>query len=137
MVIWRAIKKNGLGLALLCGALTALPIAARADIAGEVMAAATHAGLSAHATTVAMAHTHLHHTLNCLVGPGGRGFDSKELNPCNGLGNGAIPDATDSAQKKMLERIAARTRAALKSEDLATVTKDAQRIQSELQGIKG
>ena len=39
---------------------------------------------------------HLHHTLNCLVGPGGDGFDAKQMNPCAQAGNGAIPDAKDA-----------------------------------------
>ncbi len=35
---------------------------------------------------------HLHHVINCIEGPLGKNFDSSELNPCKGQGNGIIPD---------------------------------------------
>jgi len=35
---------------------------------------------------------HLHHAINCIEGPQGKSFDSSELNPCKGQGNGIIPD---------------------------------------------
>ena len=41
-------------------------------------------------------YAHLHHTINCLVGPGGKTFDARALNPCKDLGN----DSADAAQKK-------------------------------------
>ena len=129
--------KNGLALAALCTSLTGLAFAAHAaDASTEVTTAATHAGLSAAATSVAMAHTHLHHTLNCLVGPGGDGFDKKELNPCANSGNGAIPDTADSAKKKSLEDVAAKTRTALMNDNLAVVQKDAAAIEADLKAMK-
>lgn len=129
------LKKSWLGLAL-CAGFAVMPLAAQADAPTEVTTAAKHAGLSSQATSLAMAHAHLHHTLNCLVGPKGHGFDSKAENPCSDEGSGAIPDTTDEAAKKSLERIAARTRSALKSSDLETVKKDAAKIQDELGNIK-
>jgi hypothetical protein len=129
------LKKNWVGFALSAG-LIAMPLAAHADVSDEVSTAAKHAGLSAEATSLAVAHTHLHHTLNCLVGPNGRGFDSKAANPCSDMGSGAIPDTTDAAAKKTLEHIAARARMALRSHSLATVKKDAAKIQTELGDVK-
>lgn len=132
---FRVLKNNWVGFAL-CAGLVALPLAAHADAADEVSTAAQHAGFSAKATSLSVAHMHLHHTLNCLVGPGGRGFDAKQANPCSDKGSGAIPDTTDAAAKKTLERIASRTRRALASKDLATVQKDATTIQTELGNVK-
>jgi len=40
-----------------------------------------------------MVHTHLHHAINCIVGPNGNGFDASVLNPCKGMGDGALSDA--------------------------------------------
>lgn len=71
-----------------------------ADTASEVKTAAMHAGLASQAANVEGVHTHLHHTLNCLVGPDGDGFDSDEMNPCGDMGNGAIPDTKDDDMKK-------------------------------------
>jgi hypothetical protein len=71
----------------------ALPVYAfAADPAQEAATAAVHAGLAAQAATIEQVHMHLHHTVNCLVGPKGQGFDAKEANPCQKLGDGAIPD---------------------------------------------
>ncbi len=126
---------NWVGLAL-CAGLVAAPLAVAGDALQEVSTAAQHAGFSAQASSLDVAHMHLHHTLNCLVGPGGRGFDSKQANPCSAIGAGAIPDATDAATKKTLAHIAYRTRRALASKDLATVKKDAAEIQTALSNVK-
>jgi hypothetical protein len=88
---------------IVTGLLSALPASAQgADPAQEAATGATHAGLAAQAATIQQVHMHLHHTINCLVGPKGQGFDDKEANPCQKLGNGAIPDTTDSAMKAKL-----------------------------------
>jgi hypothetical protein len=125
---------KSLRLTALCTAVAALPLAAFAavDASQEITTAATHASLSSKADSLKMAHAHLHHTLNCLVGPNGRGYDSKAENPCKDMGSGAIPDTTDEAKKKSLEHVAAQARAALKSTSLETVQKDAAKINSEL-----
>lgn len=129
--------KKGLGFAALCAGLIALPLTAMAADAGtEITTAATHAGFSAAATSIDMAHTHLKHTLNCLVGPGGDGFDKTALNPCVNSGNGAIPDTADAAKKRSLEDVAAKTRAALLSNDLAAVQKDAAAVETALRAMK-
>lgn len=125
--------KKGLGLAALCAGLMAFPLAANAaDAATEVTTAATHAGFAAKSDTIAMVHTHMHHALNCLVGPGGNGFDNAALNPCKNSGNGAIPDSTDGAKKKSLEDIAASLRAGLTDNDLASAQKAAASAEADL-----
>jgi hypothetical protein len=114
----RTVKKS-LGFAALCAGLIALPLAAQAGNAStEIKTAAQHAHFSANSKTIEMVHTHMHHALNCLVGPGGDGFDKTALNPCKNSGNGAIPDTTDAATKKKLENIAKALRLGLADDDL-------------------
>src|ERR1700730_5503208 len=80
--------------------LTVLPASAlAADAAKEAAISEMHAGLAAKSATIEQVHMHLHHAVNCLVGPVGQGFDANEANPCQKLGKGAIPDTTDSAAK--------------------------------------
>lgn len=124
-----------LGAAIAALVLIPLPVMA-ADVAGEISTAATHATLAAQATALDGVHTHLHHTLNCLVGPGGSGFDAKQINPCAGSGAGAIPDESDAAKKKALEGAADTTRAGIAAADMATATKAANQVASELKAIK-
>jgi hypothetical protein len=135
VITLQILKKSWIGIAL-CAGLVALPLAAHADTSTEVATAADHAGFSAASNTLLMAHTHLHHTLNCLVGPKGRGFDTKAADPCANMGNGAIPDASDAHMKRSLEHIAYRTRMALRNHKLAAVKKDAAMIEAELKKLK-
>lgn len=134
MTIRYTVKKSWIGFALSAG-LVALPVAVWADAAMQIQTAAQHAQFASQATDLKMADAHLHHTLNCLEGPKGRGFDKKAENPCADQGNGAIPDETDATTKKSLERIAARTRSALRSKSLDKVKEDAGKIQSELASL--
>ncbi|HXZ67661.1 MAG TPA: hypothetical protein VEH07_03640 [Alphaproteobacteria bacterium] len=127
--------KKSFVLVALSSAVAAFPLAALADVSVEIKTAETHAGFSAQATNIQEAHTHLHHTLNCLVGPGGNGFDKTALNPCNGNGNGIIPDTADATKKAALEQLAAEARAGLASNDLATVKKDAADIEAKLKSM--
>ncbi|MGC8519071.1 MAG: hypothetical protein ACP5P4_11180, partial [Steroidobacteraceae bacterium] len=106
--------KNALVGLSLGGILMVLPLAAYATSASpEIAAAAKHAGLSAESTTLQVAHMHLHHTLNCLVGPAGAGFNSHYFNPCAHIGHGAIPDSGNSKEALKLKHVAAQTRTAL------------------------
>jgi hypothetical protein len=100
------------------------------DAAQEVSVAFQHAGYAADASIVTTVHTHLHHTVNCLVGPDGQGFDAKEMNPCQGKGNGALPDTTDTAKKQMLQEALAKAQKGLESDDLATAKSDARAAQA-------
>jgi hypothetical protein len=103
---------------VVASAAALIPAAALADAHSEIVQAATHAGLAAQSTDVAMVHTHLHHTLNCLVGPDGPGFDAKEMNPCANAGAGAIPDG-GIMKKMMLEAAASEARLGIAEPDLA------------------
>jgi hypothetical protein len=114
---------------LLLGAATAtallLPTAVLADGHSEIVNADLHAGYAAVSPAIAVAHSHLHHTVNCLVGPGGNGFDANEMNPCDQSGKGAIPDTADTKKKAALEAAAAKAREGIASSNFADVKKDA------------
>jgi len=103
-----------------------------ADAAKEAATSEMHAGLAAKAATIEQVHTHLHHAVNCLVGPKGQGFDAKEANPCQSLGDGAIPDTTDAATKAKLNSALARAQAGLKSDDLSAAQRAAADAQAAL-----
>jgi len=102
---------------------------AEADSTKQVATAARHAGLAAQAVDLKGAQTHLHHVINCLVGPKGEGFDDKEANPCKDQGNGAIPDATSEARKTVLTEALAKANEALRQTDLAAAHKSASETQ--------
>ncbi|MDN5872614.1 MAG: hypothetical protein L0H73_18150, partial [Nitrococcus sp.] len=60
--------------------------------------------------------------LNCLVGEQGEGYDASAVNPCKGMGKGAINDMHgDDSATHMLEQAAALARIGtqVKSEDAA------------------
>ena len=97
----------------------------------EIVLAEQHAGLAAESKGVALVHTHLHHTLNCLVGPGGSGFDAQEINPCANVGHGAIPDSV-AAKQPSLEAAAAEARAGIDEPELAKAQRHAVKTEAML-----
>lgn len=107
-----------------------------ADAGGEIVTAATHADLASKAGNLAGTQMHLHHTLNCLVGPGGAGFDAASINPCGHSGAGAIPDTADAAKKTALEAAAATVRQGLATTDNAVAAKAAADAATALKAIK-
>jgi hypothetical protein len=139
VTIGKPLKSALLGMAL-GGILMVQPItacaASSASVSSEIAAAAKHAGLSAESTTLQVAHMHLHHTLNCLVGPSGTGFNSSYFNPCAHIGHGAIPDSGNSREALKLRHIAEQVRTALKDAQLRIVRKDALQIETELKHMK-
>jgi hypothetical protein len=106
-----------------CAAFAATP--AFADLAGELSTAQTHAGMASTQADITMVHKHLQHAVNCLVGPGGAGFDEAAGNPCGKAGPGAIPDTTDAAKKAKLTTIAASAKMGVGNADLAAAQKSA------------
>jgi len=107
-------------IASLTGGALLFSTAAFADLAGELTTAQTHAGLAAKATDINMVHMHLHHALNCLVGPGGTGFDTGNANPCASAGKGILVDSSDAAQKAKLQTAVADANKGIAATDLAT-----------------
>ena len=129
------VLRIGAELAGLIGCLVVLPAQA-ADVHGEIVTAATHAGLAAGASDVATVHMHLHHAINCLVGPQGTGFDSTNVNPCANSGNGAIPDTADPSKKKALQAAVDEAQTGLSASDLGTAQKDAADTSAMLKAVK-
>ena len=116
-------------LALAGTALLSAP--AVADGPQAIATAKNHAGLAANGANIGAVQTHLHHVLNCLVGPGGQGFDAMPGNPCNAAG-GAIPQTADAAMKTKLETAATTARSGIASTDIAVAKKAATDIQGML-----
>ena len=108
-----------------------VPQAASADAQQAIGIAANHAGLAAGAANIGAVHTHLHHVLNCLVGPGGDGFDAMPGNPC-AMAGGAIPQETNAEMKTKLLNVAAQVRAGIGNNDVAEAKKVATDAQSAL-----
>ena len=118
------------------GAVGMLPAAAFADAASEIATATDHAGYAVAGTNLAAVRMHLHHAINCLVGPQGKEFDSHNDNPCANAGNGAIPDTTNGATKAKLDSVVVRAEAGISTNDQTTAKKDASDVYALLRAIK-
>jgi hypothetical protein len=101
-----------------------------ADAAKQAETAAVHANLASNASSLGDAQVHLHHVVNCLVGPAGEGFDAKAGDPCKAQGNGAIPDSTDAASKKKLTSALAKAKAGIAATDLSAAKQAASDVQA-------
>ena len=102
----------------------------------EIAAAASHAGYAAAGGDLSTVRMHLHHTINCLVGPEGKGFAVKEMNPCSALGNGALNDASEKGTMIALEAALGSANAALEEDDLEKAKAGATAVQSMLIAIQ-
>jgi hypothetical protein len=117
----------------------ALPMVAQAAdsdsaVSKQVGTASAHAGMALGAADLKLAHTHLHHVVNCLVGPSGKGFDAQEEDPCKGMGQGAIVDAKgDTASETKLHAALAQAEHGLKTTTLDGAHADAQQVMTTLQ----
>ena len=112
-------KKIGAG--MLAGFVIAAtllpPTMALAGIGEELTLAQQHSLLayrSGGRGTGSGAKPHLQHVLNCLVGPGGEGYNAAppNMDPCAGSGKGALNDATSPAQKAKITAAIAMVKAA-------------------------
>lgn len=104
----------------------------------EVKTAAAHAGMALGAADLKMAHAHLQHVVNCLVGPSGDGYDAQQADPCKGMGQGAIVDAKDDAARQA--RLQAAVMQAREGVGAATVDQahaKAQKVMTSLQADQG
>lgn len=120
----------------------AMPLAAQAANGNattpkQVATATAHAGMALGASDVNMVHTHLHHVINCLVGPSGGDFDSSAGNPCKDMGHGAIVDAEGHAALESTLHLAVReAKEGLQATKLDRARADAQKVLSTLQETK-
>lgn len=88
-----------LGAGLLGTVLCGTAVAAASSVGHhEIKVAIVHATAATEVDTTAGVALHLHHVINCLVGPHGKLYDAKaealSENPCHNLGNGALADAS-------------------------------------------
>lgn len=103
-------------------------------VSKQVATADAHAGMALGASSLKMAHTHLHHVVNCLVGATGEGFDAKAGNPCKGMGQGAIVDAKgDAATEATLHTALTQAKQGLEATTLDAAHADAKQAFATLQ----
>ncbi len=117
--------------AVLLAAVFMAPGTALADGPQARSTAAQHAGLAAGGADLAGVRRHLHHALNCLVGPEGQGFDASQGNPCASAG-AAIPQTADATAKATLEKAAGELRKAIAIDNLDAAKKAATDVQASL-----
>ncbi|MGN2244787.1 hypothetical protein ACFWZU_14910 [Frateuria sp. GZRR33] len=125
-----------------CVVALALPLAAQAHpgnaASKEVSTAAAHAGMALGAADLKMAHAHLQHVVNCLVGLSGEGYDAQAENPCKGMGQGAIADArSDAARQSRLQEAAMEARKGVNAATVDAAHASAQKVMSSLQAEQG
>jgi hypothetical protein len=117
----------------------ALPLAAQPKthdaVSKQVSTAAAHAGMALGAADLKMAHAHLQHVVNCLVGPSGDGYDAQQADPCKGMGQGAMVDAKgDAAQESRLQAALTQAQQGVKASTVDQAHTDAQEVMTSLQG---
>lgn len=122
LTAWAGLAFAGAALILAAPA----PASAAGDVSKEIAAAEQHAGFAAKSTDLKTVQAHLHHTVNCLVGPKGKGFDANQLNPCKDLGNGVMPDLKgDKAKRATLQKALNAARAGLRDKTLKAAQRQA------------
>lgn len=87
------------------GLMSAGTSAAAGNAREEIDKALMHADFLIKAESLNHMHMHMHHILNCMVGEHGKGYDAHAMNPCKGLGNGAINDETSASKRKLLDQV--------------------------------
>ena len=127
---------NRIAIAAVTGGLFTFPIGAYADAASEIATAAQHAGFAAAAPNLPQMHMHLHHVMNCLVGPKDGDFDKTNINPCAQMGNGAFPDESNAEIKAKLQSAMSAAGDGIASSDEATAKKNAAMVKTILEAIK-
>lgn len=115
----------GAGLSLLIPS-----VAFAGNVSKEVATAIQHAGYAKSAKNLKGVHMHLHHALNCLEGPHGSGFNSHFMDPCKGMGNGAISDSQGKTKRQVLMDAASEAKRGIQEKSLPMARKDAGEVQS-------
>jgi hypothetical protein len=128
----------GIGSAFATGmpaASTAMtPSGAGMDVTKEISTALDHAQMASNGQDVKIVHEHLHHVINCLVGPQGPEFDSTAEDPCKGMGNGAMNDVdSKSDQHKKLDKALSEAKDGLKKDKVKGAQSEAKEVVKELQ----
>jgi len=89
-------RKRASWLAILALAVPAFGLqtvrAAETGMGEELKTAIAHAGFAQKYDSMKEVSLHLHHVVNCLVGPNDPMFDKASGNACEGQGNGIMPE---------------------------------------------
>lgn len=92
----------GIASVLVCAAQQAGAAMAERDVKKELQTAIFHSSeLAQRGDAVAAAKLHMQHVINCLEGPNGANFKREAGFPCQGQGNGIIPDLKDAVAAKV------------------------------------
>ena len=121
-------------LALLsAAALAATPAFAAGDAGKQISTAIEHSGFASKVKSTDKVHLHLHHVVNCLVGPHGKGFYPAAGNPCQGQGNGALNDLMGQPKVKAeLEKALHEADMGLRENSFKTAHNTAERVRKTL-----
>ncbi len=123
-----------LPLLVLAVPVTAWAAAPNAAVSQQASTASAHAGMALGAKDLKMTQMHLHHVINCLVGPSGKAFDAAAGNPCKGMGDGAVGDAQgDAAAETKLRAALADAERGVQATSLDAAHADAQKALTTLQ----
>lgn len=89
-------------------ALSLTAMAAPGNANKEIATAIIHANVASQITNLDGVHLHLHHVLNCVLGPHSEQYSAaaEKLSAykCVGLGDGALPDSHDPAVRGDLQK---------------------------------
>ncbi|MGA9852680.1 MAG: hypothetical protein WBR15_07090 [Gammaproteobacteria bacterium] len=122
-------KKHTLTLVVAVALLLITPLSFAGNADQEISTATTHAKMGTAAGDMPTAIMHLHHVINCLVGPNSKSFDAKVGDPCQGMGDGALNDIGHApAAHIKLERALTMAERALHANSLDAARQDAARI---------
>ena len=78
----------------------------------------------------------MHHVVNCLVSPDDPAFDKTALNPCKGIGTGAISDATDQKTKEALQSALEVAKKGIQANTLDEARNDARQVADMLKSME-
>ncbi|HEX7325028.1 MAG TPA: hypothetical protein VF292_06715 [Rhodanobacteraceae bacterium] len=120
-----------LAVALGCG--VSLGAYAAGNASREVATALIHANVAAKVDALSGVHLHLHHVLNCVLGPHSKEYsaaaEAVSANPCKGLGDGALPDAAhDTLAQRELRNAAHAAERGVASSNLAVAHREARTV---------
>lgn len=116
-------------------ALGVMGIARAADEQQQVATALTHAKIATQQQQLDGVQMHLKHAINCLVGGQGEQAFPNALNPCKGMGQGAIADASSDAERQSLQTALSTAEAGVHSSSFDEAHADAMMVVKTLEQV--
>ncbi|HEX7325245.1 MAG TPA: hypothetical protein VF292_07815 [Rhodanobacteraceae bacterium] len=102
----------------------------------EIATALIHANVASKVDSLSGVHLHLHHVLNCVLGPHSKQYSAaaEKLSAykCVGLGNGALPDSRDPAVRSDLQQVVKFADRGIQSQQFATAHQSALGVLAQL-----